>query len=43
MWRFVLHNINQFDATGLFLHPLKISDFLMFSGGTEKERWHEMD
>ena len=38
-------HINPFHASGLFLYPQKTSEswgFLMFSGGTEKDQWHEM-
>ena len=37
--------INPFHAINLFLNPLKISEtfgFLMFLGGTERDKWHEM-
>ena len=34
--------INPFHATGLFLYPLKTRGFLKFSGGTERDRWHEL-
>ena len=33
---------NSYLATGLFLYPLKTSGFLMFSGGIEKDQWHEI-
>ena len=33
---------NPFHATGFFLYPLKTSGFLMFSGGKERNQWHEM-
>ena len=34
------------DTAGLFLNPIKTSEnqgFFMFSGGVEKDQWHEMD
>ena len=31
--------LNPFDATYLYLHPLKTSGFLMFSGGVERDQW----
>ena len=38
--------INPFHATGLFLYALwkyqKAKGFLMFSGSTERDQWHEM-
>ena len=37
--------INTFNATGLFLWPLKTSEnpwFFMFSGGMKRDQWHEM-
>ena len=37
--------LNTFYASGLFLHPLKTSEtfgFLMFSGGVERNQWHEI-
>ena len=37
--------VNPFNATGLFQYPLKTSQtrgFLMFSGGIERDQWHEM-
>ena len=33
--------VNLFYTTGLFLYPLKTSGFL-FSGGVERDQWHEM-
>ena len=40
----VFNNIRlyQFHATGLFLHLLKTSQNLEFSGGLEKDQWHKM-
>ena len=35
-------NINPFDATGLFLYPLKTSENQRFSGSIEREQWHHM-
>ena len=38
--------INPFDATDLFLYPLKrqkTRSFLMFSGGIERDQWYDMD
>ena len=35
---------NLFHATNLFLYPLEVSEtsgFLTFSGGIEKDQWHE--
>ena len=32
----------SFTATGLFLYPMKARGFLIISGGTEKDQWHEM-
>ena len=37
--------LHSFHATGLLLHPLRLSEirgFLMFSGGTERDQWHKM-
>ena len=37
--------LNPFHVTVLFLYPLKIpktSGFQMFSGGIERDRWHEL-
>ena len=37
--------LNPFHATGLFTLPENIRQnrgFLMFSGGIEKDQWHEM-
>ena len=37
--------VNRFDATGFFaycLEDIKISGCLMFSGGKERDQWHEM-
>ena len=42
-------HINPFYATGLFLYTLivlrhqKTRGFLTFSGGIERDQWHEMD
>ena len=36
---------NPFHATDLFRYPLETSEnqnFLMFSGGIERDQWHEM-
>ena len=35
-------DLNPFHASGLFLYPLKTRGFLMFSGGIERDQWHEM-
>ena len=35
-------DFTPFHVIGLCLYPLKISGFLMFSGGIEREHWHEM-
>ena len=32
---------NPFHATGLFLYPLGTRGFLRFSGGIERDQWHE--
>ena len=40
-----IQNLNPFHATDLFRYPLKTSEnkgFLMFSGGIERDQWHEM-
>ena len=37
--------INPFNPIGSFYTPSKhqkIFDFLMFSGGVERDQWHEM-
>ena len=37
--------VNPFHTTGLFIYPLKTSEYLwffMFLGGIEKDQWHHM-
>ena len=35
--------VNPFNATDLFLYPLKTPEnFLIFPGGIEKGQWYEM-
>ena len=34
--------VNLFNATSLFLYPLKTRGFLIFSGGIERDQWYEM-
>ena len=42
---FIMHNIQHispFHATSLFLYPPETRGFLMFSGGMERDQWHEI-
>lgn len=34
---------NPFYSTDLYLYPKKTSSFKMFSGGTKRDQWHEID
>ena len=49
IWSVTFENylfINPFNATGIFLYPLKTPEnpgFLIFPGGIEKDQGHEMD
>ena len=38
----VVTSFSPFDATDLFRYLLKTSGFLMFSGGIERDQWHEL-
>ena len=38
---FFMKLVNPFHAS-LFRHPLKTKGFLMFSGGIDRDQWHEM-